>query len=97
MAQSKYKELLREFPAQGLPPDQATPLLVMRAAAQLAIDDNAAAQASASEAERLPPNSVEAQLNSARVALARHDFTTAEQKVDRGAGNSIRARRTRWC
>jgi cellulose synthase operon protein C len=83
MAQSKYKELLREFSPQGLPPEQASPLLIMRAAAQLATDDSAGAQASAAEAERILPQSVEAQLNSARIALALHDFTGSEQKVDR--------------
>jgi putative PEP-CTERM system TPR-repeat lipoprotein len=83
MAQSKYKELLREFSSQGLPPEQASPLLIMRAASQLATGDNAAAQASAVEAERLLPNSVEAQLNSARIALALHDYTGSEQKADR--------------
>src|SRR5271168_4447312 len=83
MAQSKYKELLREFSSQGLPPEQASPLLILRAASQLATGDNAAAQASAVEAERLLPNSVEAQLNSARIALALHDFTGSEQKADR--------------
>jgi len=82
MAQNKQKELLREFSAQGLPPEQASPLLIMRAAAQLATGDNAGAQASASEAERLLPQSVEAQLNSARIALALHDLAGSEQKVD---------------
>ena len=83
MAQGKFKELLREFSPQGLPPDQASPLLIMRAAAQLATGDNAAAQTSAAEAERLMPQSVEAQLNSARIALALHDLNGAETKVQR--------------
>src|SRR5271169_1961897 len=75
LSQNKYKELLREFSAPGLPPEQAARLLIMRAAAQLATGDNAAAQASAAEAERLMPQSVEAQLNSARITLALHDMT----------------------
>jgi putative PEP-CTERM system TPR-repeat lipoprotein len=83
MTQGKYKELLREFSPQGLPPDQASPLLIMRAAAQLATGDNAAAQTSAAEAERLMPQSVDAQLNSARIALALHDLNGAETKVQR--------------
>ena len=83
MAQGKYKELLREFSPQGLPPDQASPLLIMRAAAQLSTGDNAAAQTSAAEAERLMPQSVDAQLNSARIALALHDLNGAETKVQR--------------
>ena len=82
MAQGKYKELLREFSPQGLQPEQASQLLILRAAAQLATGDNAAAQTSAAEAERLMPQSVEAQLNSAKIALALHDLSGAEQKVE---------------
>jgi putative PEP-CTERM system TPR-repeat lipoprotein len=83
MAQGKYKELLREFSPQGLPPDQASQLLIMRAAAQLSTGDGAGAQTSAAEAERLMPQSVDAQLNSARIALALHDLSGAEAKVQR--------------
>jgi putative PEP-CTERM system TPR-repeat lipoprotein len=91
MAQGKFKELLREFTPQGLPPDQASPLLILRAAAQLATGDTAAAQTSAAEAERLMPQSVEAQLNSARIALAMHDLSGAETKVDRALAINPRA------
>ena len=83
LSQNKYKELLREFSPQGLPPEQASRLDIMRAAAQLATGDSASAQSSATEAERLLPQSVEAQLNSARIALALHDMTGSEQKTDR--------------
>src|SRR5215469_7514155 len=83
MAQGKYKELLRELSPQGLPPEQASSLLISRSAAQLATGDTAAAQASAAEAERLMPQSVEAQLNSARVALALQDLNGVETGVER--------------
>jgi putative PEP-CTERM system TPR-repeat lipoprotein len=83
MAQGKYNELLREFSPQGLPPEQAAPLLILRSAAQLATGNTAAAQASAAEAERLTPQSLEAQLNSARVALAVNDLSGAETKIGR--------------
>ena len=83
MGEGKYKELLHEFLPQGLPPEQASQLLILRSAAQLATGDNAAAQASAAEAERLAPQSMEAQLNSARIALAMHDLSGAETKVGR--------------
>lgn len=83
MAQGKFKELLREFSPQGLPPDQASQLLIMRAAAQLATGDYPGAQTSATEAERLMPQSVDAQLNSARIALALRDQSGAEAKVQR--------------
>ena len=91
MAQGKYKELLRAFSPQGLPPEQASPLLILRAAAQLATGDNAGAQASAAEAERLMPQSVEAQLNSAKIALALHDLSGAGQKVERALSINPRA------
>jgi putative PEP-CTERM system TPR-repeat lipoprotein len=83
MAQSKYKELLREFSPQGLPPDQASSLLILRSAALLATADAAAAQTEAAEAERLMPQSVEAQLNSARIALKLQDLEGADAKVKR--------------
>jgi putative PEP-CTERM system TPR-repeat lipoprotein len=91
MAQNKYKELLREFSAQGLAPEQASPLLILRAAAQLASGEAAAAQSSAAEAERLLPQSVEAQLNSARIALALRDLPGSEQKVERALSINPRA------
>ncbi len=83
MSQGKYRELLRDFPTQGLPPDQAGQLLVLRALAQLSISDPNAALASATEAERLAPQSAEPELALARVAVVRQDFATAEQKIDR--------------
>jgi cellulose synthase operon protein C len=91
LAQNKYPELLREFSPQGLPPDQASRLDIMRAAAQLATGDSTGAQASAEEAERLTPQSVEALLNAARISLALHDATGSEQKVDRALAINPRA------
>jgi putative PEP-CTERM system TPR-repeat lipoprotein len=81
MAQGKYRELLAEFPTQGLPPDQAVQIQVMRAMAQLALGDAKAAQASAAEAERMAPQSADPLIASARIAVAQHDFATAVQKV----------------
>ena len=83
MAQGRYRDLLRDFSPQGLPPEQATPLLVMRALSQLSTNDVPAAQISAADAQRLSPGSVDAQLVGARVALARRDVTSATRQVSR--------------
>ncbi len=91
MAQGHYRELLRDFPSQGLPPDQASPLLVLRSLAQLSINEPDAALASATEAERLTPQSVDPEITLARVGVARQDLTFAEQKVDRALQINPRA------
>ena len=83
MAQGHYRELLRDFPSQGLPPDQAGPLLVLRSLAQVSVGDPDAAYASATEAERLTPQSAEPEIALARITAARQDFATSEQKIDR--------------
>ena len=83
LAQGKYRELLRDFPPQGLSPDQASPLLTIRAMAQVSLGEFPAALASANEAERLAPQSVEAALASARVLIGEHNFDDAQAKVDR--------------
>lgn len=83
MAQGRYRDLLRDFPTQGLPPEQAGPLLVQRAMAQLATNDVASAQTSATEAERSMPQSVDAALATAKIAVQRGDTVTAEQKIER--------------
>jgi putative PEP-CTERM system TPR-repeat lipoprotein len=83
LAQGRFKDVLKDFPVEGLPPDQAGPLLVSQALAQLALKDLDAALAAITEAEKLTPQSVEAALAAARVALARSDQAAAEAKVDR--------------
>ncbi|MDE2576619.1 MAG: PEP-CTERM system TPR-repeat protein PrsT [Rhodospirillales bacterium] len=83
LAQGHDKALLRDFPVQGLPPDQAAPLLVMRSLAQLSLGQAPAARREAEQAERLAPQSVDAALATARVAVAMHDPATAESKVAR--------------
>ncbi len=83
MAQTRYRELLRDFPVQGLPPEQAAVLLTQRALAQLSLGDTQSALASANEAERLVPSSGEAPLATARILVARNDFDAAQVKVER--------------
>lgn len=91
MGQGKYRELLRDFSPQGLPPDQASPLLVMRATAQLSLGDTSAATVTIADAERLAPQSTDAALASARVQLALRDYQAAEAKVDRALQINPRA------
>lgn len=83
LRQGKFKPLLDEFKPDGLPPDQAVPLLVIRALAQLGQQDPAAAEASIAEAERLGPNDPGVALAAARVAAVRRDYVAAAREVDR--------------
>ncbi len=83
MAQGHYRELLRDFPVQGLPGEQAAVLLTQRALAQLSLGDLPSALNSATEAERLTPNSLEPPMAAARILVARNDFDAAQVKVDR--------------
>ncbi len=83
LRQGKDQALLEEFKPDGLAPAQAVPLLVIRALAQLGLQDPAAASASIAEAERLAPNDPGAALAAARIAVTRHDYVAAEQEVAR--------------
>jgi putative PEP-CTERM system TPR-repeat lipoprotein len=83
LRQGHYKPLLAEFKPDGLPPGQAVPILVDRALAQVALQDQAGADASIAEAVRIAPNDPNAALAAARVAAAKRDYVGAEQDVDR--------------
>jgi putative PEP-CTERM system TPR-repeat lipoprotein len=82
LAQGRFKEA-KEIPVEGLGPEEAGPLLVTRALAELGLKEMSDAQTTATEAERLAPNIVEAPLAAARVALARNDTAVAELKINR--------------
>lgn len=83
LRQGKFKAVLDEFKPDGLPPAQAAPLLVTRALAQLGLQDQAAASASVTEAERLAPEDPTVALAASRVAGVKRDFVTAEREADR--------------
>ena len=83
LAQARYKDVLKEFPVEGLPPEEAGHLLVSRALAHLGLKETQEAQTDVAEAERLAPQTVEAPLAAARIALTGNDAATAERKVDR--------------
>ena len=91
MAQGRYRELLRDFSTQGLPADQAAPVMTMRAMAQLSLGDTKAALATASDAERQSPQSVDAALASARILVSTRDYPGAEAKVERALQLSPRS------
>ena len=82
LAQGRFQEV-KGLSTEGLAPDEAGPLLVTRAMAELGLKDVPAARATIAEAERLEPNIVEAPLTAARVALASNDLATAELKINR--------------
>ncbi len=83
MAQGKFKELLRDFPATGQPPEIAVSILVTRGIAMMQMDNMDGAAATFAEAERLGPQQVDPPLAAARVLIAKRDYAGAEAKVDR--------------
>lgn len=83
LAQGKFKELLDEFPAEQPDPALAGPILVLRGLAQLGLEDAAGARATIERAEQVAPQSADAPLAAARVALAERNLGLAEQKVER--------------
>lgn len=82
-AQGRFKDVLNDFSAKELPPEQAAPLLVTQALAYMGLKQLAQAQDTIGEAERLAPQNVEAPLAAARISLARNDPAGAEQKINR--------------
>ena len=83
LQQSKFKELLAEFKADGLPPAQASFLLTLRALATAGLGDLAGARTLVDQAEKLAPGSADATLAAARIALAQRDYVRAEHDADR--------------
>ncbi len=81
VAQGRYAEVLKDYPADGLPPADAATVLVARAQAQLGLDQPEAAAASVAEAQRLAPKSAAVALASARVAIAGKDLDAAARHV----------------
>lgn len=83
MAQGKFRDLLRDFPTDRMPPEEAAPVLVMRGLAQMQLGDTDAAQASFAQAEKVAPQSPDPLLASARLLVGKHDYPGAEKLVDR--------------
>jgi putative PEP-CTERM system TPR-repeat lipoprotein len=82
MQQSRYKDILTEIPPEGPTPEIAARNLMLRAMAQVALNDIDAARATLAAAEKAAPGNIEVLLTGSRLALALKDYDTAEQKVD---------------
>lgn len=83
MAQGKFKELLRDFPVEGLQADQLGQIQLVRGMAHLQLGELDQAYAAFVESERASPQAAEPILAAARVLLARRDVAGAEARVDR--------------
>lgn len=82
IAQGRYKDVLTEVPPEGPKPEIAAKNLMLRAMAQVALNDIDSAKSTLAQAEKIAPGNVEVLLTASRLALALKDTTTAEQKVD---------------
>lgn len=82
MAQARYKDLLTEIPPEGPRPEIAARNLMLRAMAQVALNDIDGARKTLATAEAVAPGNVEVLLTGSRLALALRDYEGAEQKVD---------------
>ena len=81
-AQQRDEEVLRDYLPDGLAPEQAAAVLVARAQAQLGLGRREEAAASAAEAQRLAPRSIETALTAAKLAVARRDPAAAASHVN---------------
>jgi putative PEP-CTERM system TPR-repeat lipoprotein len=85
-ARNRFRELLRDFPAEATPPRPpavAAQVMAGRAMAELALGDRAAARAAVEEAVRLAPGALEVQLAVAMLAQIENDLPAAEAAVER--------------
>jgi len=80
---SRARDMLAQFQPPLAAPALTAQLLILRSVAQAVLKDQAAAQASLAEAERLTPNSPAPQLAAARNALGIGDLALALQKAER--------------
>ncbi len=82
IAQGRYKDVLTEVPPDGPKPEIAAKNLMLRAMAQVALNDIDGAKTTLAAAEKAAPGNVEVLLTASRLALALKDTALAEQKVD---------------
>ena len=82
LAQGENKQLLAAVPPRGATPDITARNLLVRAIAQLALKDAAAAEATLADARRTVPDSIQALLIAARLAASREDAAGAEAAAD---------------
>ncbi|MDE2517593.1 MAG: PEP-CTERM system TPR-repeat protein PrsT [Rhodospirillales bacterium] len=83
LAQGKFKELLQQMTVLHKDPGVDALILVQRGYAYSGLNQLDDAAQSFAAAEKLAPNETGPLLADARLAMARGDLTTAEQKIDR--------------
>jgi len=81
--QQRFADVLDEIKADGADPAEASKLLVLRAVAQIGLQDAPGARASLDEAQRLAPENQDAPLATARVFIIEKNLSAAERQVDR--------------
>ena len=82
LAQGENKPLLAVVPPRGATPDATARNLLVRAIAQIALKDLAAADATLSDARRTVPEAIQTLLIASRLAAARDDVAGAEAASD---------------
>ena len=83
LAQNKFDQVLDKLKPEGKDPLLDASILVARGYAQIGLKRPEDAQKSFAEAEEVAPNATEPLLADARLAVARADLATAQQKIDR--------------
>ena len=81
LVQGRFKDVAREVPARGPEPSLLAKNLLLRAVAQLSLDDMPAAQATLADAESRAPDQAETALIAARLAASRNDLETMARRV----------------
>lgn len=82
LAQRKYQQLLRDFPAKTGSAAERASVLVIRGYAQSALDQPDEAQQSFEKAEHLAPRAPQPLLAEARLLASRKQLAAAEEKLD---------------
>lgn len=83
LAQQRFRDVLDDVKADGLEPQDVARVLVLRAVAQVGLEDTSGARQSLLEAQRLAPDNPEASLTLARVSILEKDVAGASALVDR--------------
>ena len=94
LSQGRFKDVLIEVPPEGPKPEIAARNLMLRAMAQVALNDIDAARLTLNAAEKIAPGNEEVLMTAARLAIALKDYPTAEGKIDQALekdANSVEA------
>ncbi len=83
MAQQRFADVLSDVKPNNADPVANARVLVLRAVAQIGLQDVAGARASLAEAQRLEPGNQDAPITAARVFILDKDLPGAERQIDR--------------